>query len=523
MLRKKVVSNPKNSNSRNPGGSSKPATPPARLSSNGKKSPSPTPKSSSARDSKSQTTSQKPANNKPIVEIHTSPSKSVPKSDMEIETEIKIEFSTHIRSGHNDIQILFSPSFNDIPPKDARTIFTKKCQECSRICDFSKNTRDVNAKSIKTQLLTHIQSAFSIQHVAKSLSIEQAKAFQAMVSANLFRVSPSIHHAMLIDFGESITDAAWVHIKIIYLCLLSCLNIPVMAEFPETFFPCFVQNLLSYDDRERDQSKQFIEQLYSKMVNHRLNIRNIIASFLGQNKCSSELLDIYSQMISTYPNPLKPENISYFVNSILPLYSHPDFSRFEGIFLNILCCFINKSIDLLEIVVGFYFSHWPCSDRNKQIYYLLHIEKLIQSYPSKICDKFFLPHLRKIGNLCNDQCSEIAEMALYLLQDSYLVEFIKHYSNNLYFHFVFTINKCAQTHWNLDIRDAAKDTLEHLEKLNIIQFKKATELMGAMKNKEKTQFTAARNKWTQINEMAKAHKGNSPHFDVKLLDDTLNV
>ena len=87
--------------------------------------------------------------------------RTLPKSEIELNMDKTVTFSTHFRNSDEEIEIYGSKTLTEVSLKDDRNLLIEKCNECSKICDFTSDKKDIKAKSIKSTLLKQITSSFS--------------------------------------------------------------------------------------------------------------------------------------------------------------------------------------------------------------------------------------------------------------------------------------------------------------------------------------------------------------------------
>jgi hypothetical protein len=80
----------------------------------------------------------------------------IPKSELEDLKILTFSISTLFTIGlTSDIAIAPSDPFSKVDPKSINGVFSDKCRECSKICDFSIPIKDQSAKQTKKTLLGH--------------------------------------------------------------------------------------------------------------------------------------------------------------------------------------------------------------------------------------------------------------------------------------------------------------------------------------------------------------------------------
>jgi len=444
-------------------------------------------------------------------------SRVVPKADLENIGASTLIFTTHTSANNEEIVIVMSRPFNEIPPKDSRNAFKQKCKECMKICNFSDPNQDSKAKNAKTTLLKHIISAFTIPHVSRSLSNEMFSIFYQMVSSNLFREFPYLVQAGTSDFRSNHQDSAWIHISLVYEALVASFSLAPSAELPQDFVSKLLMNVLSPDDRERTIVSGLLSSIYTKHINQRSVIRQKVFSIFISRYCSSELLEIAISIISSYPAPLKPDAINVYATVILPLHTFTEFPNYSRNLFQCISRMIAKSDQMFNVTINYLITHWPLSDRSKQLIYLHELSELIIAYNSLVKPVHLNRFFTLVSECFNDLCSSIADAAIDLFQNNLFFDYLRGTSNIYFFQIVTSAYNCSKSHWDDEIRDSATSLLENLETIDGSQYKKTIDAQKMMKSRKKAAFALCKSNWSKVYEGAKVFDGNVELPDMALL------
>ncbi|OHT15000.1 phosphoprotein phosphatase [Tritrichomonas foetus] len=462
------------------------------------------------RHQNSASSSSKPTrpSNKPVVLASLPPkpkTKDLPKVEPGLKLDKTVTFSSHCTYSCDDVDIVMSKIFSEIPPKDARIIFIQKCNECSKICDFSSDKKDVKAKPIKSSLLRHLIQCFSIPHISRSLTPEAVNAFFQMIAKNIFRPFPIFKHEGPSDAKDSIQDAAWPHISLVYECLLTSFSSPSINDFPSTFLSNIVDNSLSPDERERKEAKKVLQNLYNKFPSTRMTIRQRCSYLFSSSRCSSDLLEFFYTVVSGFTPPLKSDNIDMFNRIILPLHCLNNYHTFQRSLVPVIARFIAKSDNLLQNALDYLNKHWPCTDRNKQSMFLKEYEELVITFDNRMTQPMALQFFRKINECIGNEHTVVACASLEILQNTKLNHFIKSNASSLYFMLIMTITNVLKEHWDDDTRDMSAATLDVLNETEPNAYKKAVEMQKMVKSKKTAAFGVCKTTWKKVLDAAKTN------------------
>lgn len=439
----------------------------------------------------------------------------MPKVETELNMNKTVIFSTHFRNSNEDIRIYCSKDFAEVSLKDTRNLLIDKCKECSKICDFTSEAKDSKAKTNKSTLLREIARSFSNPHISKTLSNDVIRNFFNMISKNLFRPFPSIRRESAVDFHDSIFDAAWPHISLVYECLNACSSYSTIKEFPPTFLSNLVNNTLSPDERERKEAKVALNNIYNKFSSTRFTIRQRCSYLFNNRKCSSELLDFFYTVASGLTPPLKNETIEMYNREILPLHCFDNYSTYYNYLFQVICRFIAKSESLLQSTFDYLVKHWPCTDRRKQKLFLIEYEDLVINFDNRMTKQMILQFFRKVNECITNESVEVVNSALEILQNPNLRSYVNENAHNLYFMLIFSISSVENDHWNDELREFAKNTLRILNQTNPEVFKKTIDVHNSMKSFKKPSCGISKTKWRKILDAAKVNDSSICNLQIE--------
>ena len=153
--------------------------------------------------------------------------KDVPKSENEGEMSTKrFMISTILKLEINDVILDPVPMFRETKKPEIPDVFLKKCIECEKICDFSIEVKDKQAKKDKKLHLQDFSRYF--QKNAESLSPELLNSFYHMAVTNISRPFPIVNA----KDGDQVFDTSWEHLELVYDSLISLFKTPVTVNYP---------------------------------------------------------------------------------------------------------------------------------------------------------------------------------------------------------------------------------------------------------------------------------------------------
>lgn len=439
--------------------------------------------------------------------------RAVPKSEMGMNVDKTVNYTTLHELNQKVVNIKFSKSFQETPPREQAKLFIEKCKQCSIICDFSSPSIDQKSKATKAQLLKHIASGFTIPNLLRTISQEAMNIFYKMLSINLFRPMPKMARFTVVETHDVLYDSAWPHLTLLYDALQSSLNCKFAQNISPEFIYHLIGNSVSPDDRERIAVRDILHSLYTKFMNQRAIVREKISEQFINGICSSELLEFFVCVASGFNSPLNPEHISFFCDSILPLHKLNDFPVFFIQLKKLINTYIQKSGFLLDSTIDYLLMHWPKSNRLKQGLFLKEIEELFVSYEIHISTPSAIKVFKMIGEMANNMNSDVAEIAVDICTNPKLSFTLKTHAQSVFPLIVGPLYASTQNHWDDCIRANAFVTLQTLSEIDKSVFNQQNEYLKSKAAQKITDFNNLKSNWKKISDMAKANNRSIKPID----------
>ncbi|EAX94611.1 phosphoprotein phosphatase, putative [Trichomonas vaginalis G3] len=430
---------------------------------------------------------------------------AAPKAELDLSVDKSISLST-LRST-DGIEAVIKPSkpLLECPPKDQQKLLLEKCHECCVICDFSSANADAKAKQTKATLLKHIAAAFTIPHLVRSMQTDTINEFLNMLSVNLFRPFPTIPSVSPIDAHDSLSDASWPHLSLVYDSLLASLNCPLIQNSITTsFLYKLIGNCVSPDDREKAVVRDILHALYTKFIHLREIVRSNIAYQFSNNICSSELMEFFLSIVSGFNAPLKQDHVDFYYKYVLPLHCTQKYSSIQRPFVQCTVKFIQKSILLFTPTVMYIAKHWPCSDRRKQIDFLNELTTLLSTFELNVSPKVASTIFKIVGDCVESENTDVSEASVDFLMNPELASVIRTHSTIVFPIVIEPIYRAAKHHWDECTKTNAYVVLQVLSEIDNQTFNKANDAHKLMKAQKSASFAVFKNNWTRIFENAKS-------------------
>lgn len=444
--------------------------------------------------------------------------KTQPVSDPEMEN-IKVSYTSHRNFSKNDIEIVFSKPFPELPPKDCKLYFKIKCNECAKICDFSNPNKDTQAKANKISLLRHIISSYQIPHIARSLSQDRIQEFYNMISSNLFREFPPVKIIDLHDGSiPDVQDASWTHLSIIYEALNGMIDISNAPDFPPNFIANIARNFYSFDSRERQQVCNTLIAISNKFPQCRVHIRKRIVDILSSNYCASAILDWMLSYANGLSIPLKQDSIDMFMKVLLPLHTLPNFCDYSKQIQVLMYTFIVKQPELFAYVANFIIVHWPIANVYKQVAFIDELDIIFSKYSQASQTQHFQMFFKFLCNLLSDQSYQVTDKVMTVLSNKGYYPIIKDHSNGIIFNLVTALLDTSANHWSTDVRKKSCTSLALLESYDANSYKKSVEAQKIMNTRRKAQLGLCKSTWQRVIDEARSNNKSIAHVNIDLVD-----
>jgi len=342
-----------------------------------------------------------------------------------------------VRAGHEQIENL--PTFKEVPNSERANLFVRKMRLCSIICDFNDGAGNDRDKEIKRQTLLEL---VDYVNSAKQPFVEAIMPeVVTMVSANIFRPLPTRSRDTPFDpeEDEPILEAAWPHLHIVYEFFLRFVvsgstEAKVARKYIDTnLITRFLELFDSEDPRERDYLKTILHRIYGKFMPHRAFIRkaisNVFYRFIYETERHNgiaELLEILGSIINGFALPLKDEHKQFLSRALIPLHK-PSGSCIQQYHQQLSYCitqYLEKDPKLADVILRGLVKYWPHTNSQKEVMFLNELEELLELAQSAEFAKVAEPLFRLIARCINSPHFQVAERALFLWNNEYIVSLI---------------------------------------------------------------------------------------------------
>ncbi|CEJ03104.1 Putative Protein phosphatase 2A regulatory B subunit [Rhizopus microsporus] len=352
------------------------------------------------------------------------------------------------------------PSLKETLPAKRTELFIKKLAQCQVIFDFNDPDSNLKGKEIKRQALQDMLEfvATTKGAITDVIYPEVVK----MVSVNLFRTIPppavDKEEGYDPEEDEPILEASWPHLQLVYEFFLR------FVESPDF-------NLLelfdSEDPRERDFLKTTLHRLYGKFLGLRAFIRksinNLFFQFIYETERFNgiaELLEILGSIINGFALPLKEEHKTFLRRVLMPLHKPPSLVMYHAQLTYCVVQFLEKDPSLTKEVVDNLLRYWPKINSAKEVMFISTIEEILDICDNNEFQKIKIPVFQKIAQCVASTHFQIAERALFLWNNDYVLSLIHENVKDILPIMFDPLYTYSQEHWNRNIHSMVYTALK---------------------------------------------------------------
>lgn len=420
--------------------------------------------------------------------------------------------------------------FRDVPVSEREALFVRKLQLCSYCFDFTNPSADVREKEVKRQTLLEILDY--VNQGTGRFTESLVEHVNYMFAQNLFRTLPptSCEQTGLVNAGmfdpeeeEPSLDPAWPHLQIVYEFLLRYVvanDIDIKSGktyIDEPFVLKLLELFDSEDPRERDYLKTILHRIYGKFMIHRPFIRkainNIFFSFIYETEKYNgigELLEILGSIINGFALPLKEEHKVFLKRALLPLHKPKCVGMYHSQLLYCVTQFVEKDPRMADVVIRGLLKYWPVTNSQKEVLILGELEEVLELTQSAQFAEIMVPLFKQISLCINSTHFQVAERALFLWNNDYIVNLMAQHRHVLLPVCFGALEKNAVGHWNAVVGGLTINVCKMLQEMDPELFAQCHERWLADQAKLVEEDKERQLRWSHIEEVAETN-GTARH------------
>eukprot|EP00164_Ancoracysta_twista_P001504 GFYU01001971.1.p1 GENE.GFYU01001971.1~~GFYU01001971.1.p1 ORF type:complete len:528 (+),score=163.97 GFYU01001971.1:227-1810(+) len=412
------------------------------------------------------------------------------------------------------------PLFRDSPAGERQQVFQKKLKICCIICDFTDLTVDLKEKEAKT---IHLQDL--VEYITNSKNVLTDVVFpdiMELVTTNLLRSLPPNSHQEKDGFDpeedEPVLDPSWPHLQLVYeLFLRFVVSSELDAKKAKQYIDQpFVLKLLelfdSEDPRERDYLKTILHRIYGKFMNIRAFVRksinNIFYRFIYETERHNgiaELLEILGSIINGFAVPLKPEHKVFLKRALLPLHKVKTVSMYHQQLTYCVTQFIDKDPKLAEEILLSILKFWPAVNSPKEVMFMNEVEEILELTQPAEFQKVMGPLFKRISRSINSYHFQIAERALFLWNNEYILSLIAQ-NRQVLLPIVFgALYQNSKNHWSSSVHGLTYNVLKLFMDMDSALFNECSHNynndLKHMREREQDRIS----RWEKVENLAQQH------------------
>lgn len=439
----------------------------------------------------------------------------VPISDVPLSTVPKRRLSSSSLSGAaKDFEML--PAITAQPSAEAQRMLVRKLQQCRVVFNFENPLEALAAKEAKRETLHEI--VHYVVAFGNCLTAEVYQEIRTMVDCNVYRpLHPKINpegEEYDPEENEIYEEPSWTHLHAVYELLLRVLESPNFSKklaknaFTEEFALHLLKMFDSEDARERDYIKMSVHRIYGKFLHLRTYMKDQMGYIL-MDYCSSlnvpyvpgtpEILEILGSIVNGFAVPLKPGNVEFLTQVLLPLIKMPHFKMYYSQLLYCLLHYLVKEPPLLTRIFRYIFRHWPVQVAKKQVLLLNYVNEMIVTVdmsPLAEAAPMLFAHLAKT---LQSPHFLVADRCFALLEHTKLMEYARRHSADVIKIVCPALQSVSRHHWNSQLQSGAYKLHKRFANLNAAA--------AASCEASASEDAAASNKWRRL--WAMEHQANA--------------
>lgn len=368
------------------------------------------------------------------------------------------------------------PTLRETAVAERSDLFRKKLVACSTVFDFNSDGFS-KEKEAKRQTLLEI-----VEYVNNTRNCFNEGLMQDvvnMVGCNIFRSLPVKNRGLMSIYDpeeeEPTLEGAWPHLQIVYEFFLrfvvsNDVDPKVAKRFVDANFVLKLLELFdSEDPRERDYLKTILHRVYGKFMALRSFIRRAIQHvfFKVIYECDmhngvGELLEILGSIINGFALPLKDEHKDFLVRALIPLHKVKSLAIFHQQLSYCMNQYVEKDPKLAVDIIRSMLKFWPVSLTSKQVLFLNELEDMLELAQPPELSRFQHSLFERVALCINCKHFQVAERALFLWNNDYIVELISQNRKELFPIVLGALYNNSKEHWNTAVHGLTFNVLKLL-------------------------------------------------------------
>lgn len=184
----------------------------------------------------------------------------------------------------------------------------------------------------------------------------------------------------------------------------------------------------------------------------------------------AELLEILGSIINGFALPLKDEHKQFLEKSLIPLHKVKTLASFHQQLSYCMSQYVEKDPRVAEPIILGLLRFWPVSSTAKEVLLLNELEEILELTQPMEFTRVEHPLFRRIISCVTSPHFQVAERALFLWNNEYIMKLIVNYRADLYPRLVPALYLNSKTHWNQTVLGLTYNVLKLLMEADPVLF-----------------------------------------------------
>jgi len=219
---------------------------------------------------------------------------------------------------------------------------------------------------------------------------------------------------------------------------------------------------------------------------------------------------LFYSIINGFALPLKAEHKQFLVKVLLPLHKVKCLSLYHAQLAYCVVQFLEKDPTLTEEVIRGLLKYWPKTCSQKEVMFLGEIEEILDVTEPAQFVKIQEPLFKQISRCVSSPHFQVAERALYLWNNEYVMSLIEENSAAIMPIMFPALYRISKEHWNQTIVALVYNVLKTFMEMNSKLFDELTATYKAERQKEKKKEKERDELWRKLAELEISHRRREP-------------
>jgi len=219
-----------------------------------------------------------------------------------------------------------------------------------------------------------------------------------------------------------------------------------------------------------------------------------------------ELLEILGLIVNGFATPLKEEHKDFLIKALIPLHKVKTMSRFHQQLSYCMTQFVEKDPTLAEKIILSMLKFWPVSLTSKQILFMNELEEILELLQAKEFGAIQKSLFQRIATCINNPHFQVAERALFLWNNDYIVSLINASRRELFPIVLASLYNNSKHHWNSAVHGLTFNVLKLLMEADPPLFDECSASNRHRNEMQELEREQRIERWSQLQEEFDRHR-----------------